>query len=109
MPTNLTELALLIHSEAKAKGWHDRPRSPLEEHALITSEIGEATDAVRDGLPEYFVRENGKPDGEAVEIIDAIIRALDYCGKRGWDVDEIMSAKRAYNRTRAHRHGNKLY
>ena len=48
--------ALELHLLAIAKGWWDTPRTPLEIHALITSEIGEATQEVRDGnCTVYFM------------------------------------------------------
>lgn len=50
-----------------------------------------------------------KPEGHAVELADALIRALDYFGAKGWDLEEIVKAKMAYNATRSHRHGGKVY
>ena len=43
----LTELQKEIYSINKANGWHESERRPLEYHALITSEIAEATECVR--------------------------------------------------------------
>lgn len=98
---------------AREKGFHETPRSPLEEHALISSEVGEATEAVRDGLANSAIfckDKNGllKPEGEAYEIIDVIIRCLDYCGKMGWDVEQLMQDKIKYNMQRPHKHGKTM-
>ena len=42
-----------------------------------------------------------------MEMIDCIIRILDWCGKKGIDVDELLRKKHAYNETRPYRHGGK--
>ena len=55
----------------------------------------------------YF---NGaKPEGEAVELVDAVIRIMDYFGYRGWDMEQVIEAKMEYNETRSYRHDNKKY
>lgn len=48
-----------------------------------------------------------KPEGVAVEMIDCIIRILDWCGKMGVDVDGVLAMKHAYNKGRPYRHGGK--
>ena len=101
-------MACEIHENAVSKGWWDQERNPLEIHALIHSEISEATECARNGEPDFHVDE-GKPEGEAVELADAVIRILDYAAKRGWDFDAVVKAKMEYNKTRPHRHGGKLY
>lgn len=98
-----------VHEIAKSKGWYDGvPRSPLETHALIVSEVAEAIEEARtDNPPMYF---NGaKPEGEAVELVDAVIRIMDYFGYRGWDMEQVIEAKMEYNETRSYRHDNKKY
>ena len=106
--TWFNQLAKEIHENAVSKGWWDQERNPLEIHALIHSEISEATECARNGEPDFHVDE-GKPEGEAVELADAVIRILDYAAKRGWDFDAVVKAKMEYNKTRPHRHGGKLY
>lgn len=49
-----------------------------------------------------------KPEGELVELADAMIRIFDYCGSKGWDLEEAIRLKMEYNATRPYRHGNKL-
>lgn len=102
----LTELQKEIYSINKANGWHESERRPLEYHALITSEVAEATECVRNGEPEYYFSK-GKPLGESTEIADVIIRCLDYATSKDWDMEEIIKAKLEYNKTRGFRHGNK--
>lgn len=126
---NLTEWSKEIHEYAKGKGWWDgETRRPAEIHMLIVSEVAEATEEIRNGKPDlYFHTPTGmvtsqdlaggcnlyagtemqKPEGEAVELADAMIRILDYCGYKGWDIEKIVQAKHDYNKTRPARHGGK--
>ena len=48
-----------------------------------------------------------KPEGIAVELADCIIRILDYCGKVGIDIEDVIRRKHEYNKTRPYRHGGK--
>ena len=50
---------------------------------------------------------DGKPEGIATEMIDCIIRILDWCGKENLDVDKLLELKHVYNKTRPYRHGGK--
>lgn len=104
----LNELAEKAHDRAKRSGWWNPGKSAPEVHMLIVTEIAEATEAVRvNDNPLFFV--NGKPEGEAVELVDAIIRIADYFGHKGWNLEEIIKTKMAYNETRSHRHGDKKF
>lgn len=48
-----------------------------------------------------------KPEGIATEMVDCLIRILDWCGKEGVDVEAVLAQKHEYNRTRPYRHGGK--
>lgn len=91
---------------------------------LIVSEIAEATEEIRNGNPDvYYANKNTglvvseipeayslldfKPEGEAVELVDAVVRIMDYFGAKGWDMEAILRAKIDYNKTRGYRHGKK--
>jgi hypothetical protein len=128
----IKQLMQRAYETAAQKGWHDRRRSPLEFHALIHSEISEATEAVREGLPPFVqkqvfvapltmadlvnstsdtesVRTQFMPEGEVVELADAIIRIADYCESCGYDLEGAIEAKLRFNQGRSHRHGGKRY
>lgn len=104
----IKELQRAIHSNAINKGWYDSDRSALEYHALFHSEIAEATECVRKNQ-EYLYFNGLKPEGEAVELADCVIRIMDYFEFREWDLSNIISLKMDYNKTREYRHGGKLY
>ena len=103
----LTDLAQDIYDNAKAHGWWDKPRSFGDIIALCHSELSEALEEYRNGKPAIYYGEDGKPEGIAVEMIDCIIRILDWCGHEAIDVDEILKIKHEYNKTRPYRHGGK--
>ena len=121
----LNELAREIHNNAVAHGWWDEERSLGDIVALCHSELSEALEEYRAKKPLAYCKseytENGmyginepddwsyedKPEGIAVEMIDCIIRILDWCGKEGVDVDKLLYAKHEYNKTRPYRHGGK--
>jgi len=109
----INEIVKKVHENAVQHGWWDEKRTALEIHALIHSEISEATESVRNGEPEFHymaascTTTPGKPEGQAVELVDAVIRVFDYFGAMGWDFDEILKAKMDYNKTRPYRHGGK--
>lgn len=106
---NLTELSKHVHA-ANAKWWQDiHTGEPIKRNkgellALIHSEISEALEGERKGLrddklPQYPMA--------PVEIIDSIIRSLDYLAGF-WpeiDVQAVFDAKMAYNASREdHKH-----
>lgn len=102
---NLNEWSEKIHALAVEKGWWDDARPLGETFALIHAELSEALEAARNGEPPvwhlchfdgkgcekeacshwdgYCVERADKPEGVATEIIDAVIRLLDWCGKEG--------------------------
>ena len=102
----LNELAREIHENAKVHGWWDKERSYGEIIALCHSELSEALEAFRNHeQPVHIVDE--KPEGTAVEMIDCVIRILDYLAYCGIDIDYVMREKMRYNETRPYRHGGK--
>lgn len=102
--TTLNELSKFVHV-ANAKWWQNvETGEPITRNrgellALIHSEVSEALEGERknlmdDKLPQYPMA--------VVEIVDAMIRQLDYLAgfHPEWDVDEVFYAKMEFNRTR---------
>lgn len=102
----LTAAQKEVHELARAKGWYAPPKSPVESLMMVVTELAEAVDEIRnDTKPIYYVGD--KPEGEAIELADAVIRILDYCQSRGFNLGQAIQIKHAYNQTRPHRHGGK--
>lgn len=111
---NLTELAKEVHKNAVAHGWWEEERSFGDIIALCHSELSEALEAYRNGMPtnrtiyDHGINGNKKPDGVPAELADCIIRILDYCGKEMIDIESVVLEKHEYNKTRTYRHGGKV-
>lgn len=106
---HLNEFVVKAHGMAKEKGWWNPAKSAPEVHMLIVTEIAEATEEVRKGSPAVYGDPGTKPEGEAIELADAMIRIADYFGYKGWDLEAAVKMKMKYNATRSNRHGGKRY
>lgn len=100
----LNEWAKEIHDNAVKHGWWNEPRGFAEIVALCHSELSEALEEDRQGNPAIYFK-NGKPEGIATEMIDCLIRILDWCGYAKIDVDELLAAKHEFNKSRPYKHG----
>lgn len=116
MSLDLNEFAKEVHKNAVEHGWWDKDKSFGEVAALIHSELSEALEEYRAGHPNVWYscevlhdgsvcvgqecledanwknreecqKQNRKPEGIAVDLIDAVIRILDYTGKM--EVDAV--------------------
>ncbi len=113
-----------------ANGWRSTNEAALDDKArvnaqitrlaLITTEVAEAIEELRNGhavdetyYPDAHAFAVGpgaapfKPEGVPSELADIVIRALDAAGAWNIDLEEIIEEKLAYNVTRGHRHGGK--
>lgn len=120
--TSLKSLANRIYLDNKAKGFWDNERSFSEVIALSHCELSEAFEEFRnkEKLPNngmyYYSDKNGnlfeqnnnenqlKPEGMASEMIDVLIRVLDWCGSENIDVDTLIEEKLLYNKSRPYKH-----
>lgn len=125
-----------VHETAKSKGWWDGDERPISEVVVLAhSELSEAIEAARDGLPAVCFLDKDtkrmlpnsetdlllrkgispsevsryKPEGIAIELADCVIRIMDYFGYQGWDLEAAILLKVAYNKTRPHKHGGKAF
>lgn len=132
----LNELAKEIHKNSILHGWWKSERPFSEVVALCHSELSEALEEARAGRPMLWfecdaphgeaircskfadgmchdgwqcVYRNRKPEGIAVELVDCVIRILDYLAHENVDVDSIMRLKIDYNKTRPYMHGGKKF
>lgn len=103
---NINETVGTCHEIAKSKGWWDSERNTGELHMLMVTEIAEATEEYRSNRPAIYLA-GDEPCGEAIELADVVIRIFDYFGHNGWDMEEALTMKIEYNKTRPYRHGGK--
>lgn len=114
----LNTLRHAAHRQAEKSGWNTNRNTPIEELALVVTEVAEAIDELRDGNPGvqglYFDAESGKPEGLSSEIGDVFIRLGHFAShpeieaSGGVDIVEGTLAKLRFNPTRAYRHGGRL-
>jgi NTP pyrophosphatase (non-canonical NTP hydrolase) len=93
-----------IHRQNQEAGWWTdlTTGEPLQRNdgeliCLMHSELSEAMEGVRKGrhddhLPHRLAVE--------VELADCVIRIMDYCGARGYDLGGAMMEKLEYNQNR---------
>ena len=85
-------------------GWHTDSngnlldRNKAEMLCLIHSEISEAMEGERKGLMDDHLPHRKMAE---VEMADAVIRIMDYCGRWGYDIGGAIVEKLAYNQNRA--------
>lgn len=93
-----------VHETANDAGWYRDPKTgdPIERNfgevvALMHSELSEALEADRKGLMDDKLPHR---PGQEVEFADCVIRIMDTCAARGYDLVGAILEKDAYNRQR---------
>lgn len=105
MKNAINELAERCYQASKNAGWHTNletgellERNKAEMICLIHSELSEAMEGERKGLMDDHLPH--RPMVE-VEMADAVIRIMDYCGRWGYDLGGAVVEKLEYNAKRA--------
>jgi len=82
-------------------------RQTATELMLITSELAEALECIRDSNNMALVTfgNDGKPEGFPIELADAVIRIMDSAVARKIDLALAISLKMSYNANRPYKHG----
>ncbi len=92
-----------VHSLAMIKRWWDEDRNDGELIALCHSELSECLESLRQGNPDS---EKIPGNCHAVEeLADCVIRILDMCEARGWNLGKAILEKHKFNHSRPAKHG----
>lgn len=96
-----------VHQNAVEHGWWDEPREDGTCIALMHSELSECVEALRKG---DFPDKHCAPMGNAVvELADVVIRIMDFCERKKWNLGKAIIAKHEANKARPHMHGGKKF
>lgn len=95
---SFTVVASFIHDWAKGRGFYPAHDGQSGKLLLVVTEIAEAVEALRKGDKEEHDE----------EIIDVLIRLLDYAAWQEIDIDVGLVKKMAKNETRPFKHNKKF-
>lgn len=106
---HVKELCRTAYTESKRNGWYDEERNLGEMIALLHSELSEMLEALRkldletgEIKPSEKIPEFTKLEEEAADLA---IRLGDFSEHTGLRLEDAISAKLAFNRTRGYKHG----
>lgn len=104
MKDQINELRDVCYKASFDAGWHTnietgelKDRNKAEMICLMHSELSEAMEGERKGLMDDHLPT--RPMVE-VEMADAVIRIMDYCGRFGYDIGGAIIEKLEYNKNR---------
>jgi hypothetical protein len=105
MKEQINELRDICFNESRNAGWHTdiatgelKDRNKAEMICLMHSELSEAMEGERKNLMDDHLHHRKMAE---VEMADAVIRIMDYCGRWGYDIGGAIVEKIEYNRKRA--------
>lgn len=103
--SSFNEIADKLRDTHVLKGWDTFDNNFLGNIALVHSELSEAVEEFREGNAQVYYAKDGKPEGVAVELVDAMIRIINILYTMDVDIPMIIDHKNRYNRTRPMLHG----
>ena len=108
---SISDLQKEIHENALSHGWWDSEREFGTLIALCHSELSEALEENRKGIPvnQTYYAESGKMEGVPSELADVVIRIMDICEYYDIDLEKAILEKHEYNKKREFKHGNKNF
>lgn len=110
--SNMDSAQAEMHQISVDHGWWDdfnpkTKRNVGELIALIHSEASELLEAFRHGNPrsEHITAFSSVEE----EMADIVIRVMDMAQAHGVSLGQAIVAKASFNKTRPHKHGNKVF
>lgn len=103
--TSVNDIAKTVHETNIKSGFNKFDKDFLCNIALVHSELSEAVEEFRAGKPSVYFGEDGKPEGVAIELIDAMIRIMNILTPMNINIEKCFFIKDTYNGTRGYLHG----
>lgn len=115
-------LGYFIHEWAKEKGFWEGKQNDNEKIMLMVTELSEAVEALRHNnliSPILNTLSSKDIDGKLYyphgsiscveeELADCVIRIMDYCAFKNFNLGKAIIEKMKYNETREHKHGKQF-
>lgn len=119
----ITEQCNVVHALVRSKGFWDHEKLHVQIDEIISA-LTKSSDGIYLDNPSIWAEKIALIQSEASEILEALrrddialeqeecadllIRLMDYCGARGFDLGSAYVAKMAKNAERPHLHGRKF-
>lgn len=103
----LTDFQYRAHQNSVEKGFWIASKDIPTKLMLIVTEIAEAMEEYRKNQMGAYYTLDGKPEGFAAELADAMIRIFDLAEYLEIDLNFAINEKMNYNEGREYLHGGK--